>query len=74
MEALIALAMGFLVGYWLDGKYGTTPRYFLIGTAIGFVSFSVRLVRLGRKLGSESEDGQAEDSREASERGDESDD
>lgn len=69
MEALIALAMGFLVGYWLDGKYGTSPRYFLIGTAIGFASFSIRLVRLGRRLGT-----QADDSEDASERGDESDD
>jgi F0F1-type ATP synthase assembly protein I len=36
------------VGYWLDGYFDTAPALLLIGTAFGFASFSVRLIRLGR--------------------------
>jgi len=47
-EAVIALLIAALVGYWLDGYFDTTPWLLLIGTAIGFASFTVRLIRLGR--------------------------
>jgi len=47
-EAVIAqlIAVGF--GYWLDGYFDTAPWFLLIGAAIGFASFTVRLIRLGR--------------------------
>ncbi len=47
-EAVIALLIAVGLGYWLDGYFGTTPVLLLIGTAIGFASFTVRLLRLGR--------------------------
>jgi len=47
-EAVIALLIAAGLGYWLDGYFDTTPWLLLIGTAIGFASFSVRLIRLGR--------------------------
>ena len=25
-------------GHWLDGRYGTTPRYFLIGAGVGLLA------------------------------------
>jgi F0F1-type ATP synthase assembly protein I len=47
-EAVIALLVAVFVGYWLDGYFDTTPVFLLIGFAVGFASFTVRLVRLGR--------------------------
>jgi len=47
-EAVIALLIAAGFGYWLDGRLDTAPWLLLIGTAIGFASFTVRLVRLGR--------------------------
>ena len=47
-EAVIALLIAAGFGYWLDGYFDTAPVLLLIGTAIGFASFTVRLIRLGR--------------------------
>ena len=47
-EAVIALLIAIGLGYWLDGYFDTAPWLLLIGTAIGFASFTVRLMRLGR--------------------------
>ncbi len=47
-EAVIALLIAVGFGYWLDGYFDTAPWLLLIGTAIGFASFTVRLMRLGR--------------------------
>ncbi len=47
-EAVIAILVAALFGYWLDGYFDTAPVFLLIGSAIGFASFTVRLIRLGR--------------------------
>ena len=47
-EAVIALLIAIGLGYWMDGYFDTAPWLLLIGTAIGFASFTVRLIRLGR--------------------------
>ena len=47
------------IGAWADSSFGTGPRYLLIGTAIGFASFVLRLMKLGKQLealGSEDSD------------------
>ena len=49
-EAVIAILIAAGLGYWADRHFGTTPRYLLIGTVIGFASFVLRLLRLGRRL------------------------
>ena len=55
-EAVIALLIASGFGYWLDGYFDTAPWLLLIGTAIGFASFTVRLIRLGRWMKNESSD------------------
>ena len=55
-EAVIALLIAVGFGYWLDGYFDTAPWLLLIGTAIGFASFTVRLIRLGRWMRDESPD------------------
>jgi len=47
-EAVIALLIAIGLGYWMDGYFDTAPWLLLIGTVIGFASFTVRLIRLGR--------------------------
>jgi F0F1-type ATP synthase assembly protein I len=47
-EAVFALLIAAGFGYWLDTVFETAPILLLIGIAIGFASFTVRLVRLGR--------------------------
>ena len=55
-EAVIALLIAAGFGYWLDGYFDTAPWLLLIGTAIGFASFTVRLIRLGRWMRHEDPD------------------
>ena len=59
-EAVIALLIAAGFGYWLDGYFDTTPWLLLIGTAIGFASFTVRLTRLGRWMKGENSSDNAE--------------
>jgi F0F1-type ATP synthase assembly protein I len=59
-EAVIALLIAIVFGYWLDGVFDTAPVLLLVGTAIGFASFTVRLIRLGRWMKSADSDGSSE--------------
>jgi F0F1-type ATP synthase assembly protein I len=34
----------------LDGRFDTSPILLLLGAAVGFAAFVLRLVRLGRQL------------------------
>ncbi len=49
-EAVIAILVCAGIGLWIDGRYDTSPWGLLIGTAIGFTSFVIRLLRLGKRL------------------------
>ena len=63
-EAVFALLITAGFGYWLDGYFDTAPWLLLIGTAIGFASFTLRLIRLGRwmKGGESGESDESEES------------
>ena len=50
LEAVMAILIAAGIGYWADQRFETSPRYLLIGVAVGFASFVLRLVRLGRRL------------------------
>lgn len=47
MEAVFAIAIATLAGWWIDRRYGTEPFGVLIGATIGFAAFVLRLYRLG---------------------------
>jgi F0F1-type ATP synthase assembly protein I len=59
-EAVIALLIAVGFGYWLDGYFDTAPWLLLVGAAIGFASFTVRLMRLGRWVKGENSGDSAE--------------
>lgn len=50
LEAVLALVIMTVLGAWADSRFDTAPVLFLIGLAIGFGSFTLRLVRLLRQL------------------------
>ena len=60
-EAVISILVGAGIGYWADEHFDTSPRYLLIGTVVGFASFVLRLVRLGRQLQEGGPEGDRED-------------
>jgi F0F1-type ATP synthase assembly protein I len=49
-ESVFAILIAAVIGDLADDHFGTSPRYLLIGFAIGFCSFVLRLVKLGRRL------------------------
>ena len=49
-EAVFAIPIAAVAGYWLDGRFDKSPIFLFLGTAIGFAAFVLRLVRLGRQL------------------------
>ena len=49
-EAVFAILIAAGIGYWLDGRLDSAPTFLLIGIAVGFAAFTVRLVRLGREV------------------------
>ena len=48
-EAVVAILIASGIGYWVDSRYDTSPWGLLLGTALGFASFVIRLLRLGRQ-------------------------
>jgi hypothetical protein len=58
-EAVGALLISMLAGYWIDQRYESEPIGLLVGAAFGFAAFVLRLVRLGRKLQGDLETGDA---------------
>lgn len=49
-EAVGSILVATGLGYWFDHHYETTPIGVLVGAAIGFAAFALRLFRLGRQL------------------------
>jgi F0F1-type ATP synthase assembly protein I len=49
-EAVAAIPISTGLGYWLDGRFDTSPYLLILGAAVGFAAFVTRLLRLGRQL------------------------
>ena len=50
LEAVFAILIAGGLGYWADSHWGTSPWGLLVGFVVGFGSFVLRLIRLGRQL------------------------
>jgi F0F1-type ATP synthase assembly protein I len=46
LEAVLAVVIASLFGYWVDGRLGTSPAFMLVGLVLGFAAFCLRLFRL----------------------------
>ncbi len=60
-EAVFAILVAAGIGTWADNRFDTTPRYLLIGIAIGFCSFVIRLLRIGREMNAANDAGEPDD-------------
>ena len=49
-EAVLAIPITIGIGYWVDDRFDSSPLFLILGAAIGFTAFVVRLFRLGRRL------------------------
>jgi F0F1-type ATP synthase assembly protein I len=49
-EAVGAVLVACGVGYWIDGRWETSPWGVVIGAILGFAAMVLRLVRLGKEL------------------------
>ena len=49
-ESVFSILIGAGSGYWADQYFETAPRFLLVGLAIGFGAFVLRLWKLGIKL------------------------
>ena len=45
-----AMVVPTAVGYWLDGKWGTSPWLVLVGACFGFATAMLDIVRLAKRL------------------------
>lgn len=57
LEAVFAILIGTGIGYLADRSFGTSPALLLLGVALGFAAFVLRLWRLGRELNQPDESG-----------------
>jgi len=49
LEAVLAIVISAGAGAWADQRFGTAPRWLILGTCLGFAAFVLRLFRM-RKL------------------------
>ncbi len=65
IELAIGIVGGYLVGAWLDTRYGTAPYLMLLmvslGTATGFISLAHTTARISRQLEASDDDDGRED-------------
>ncbi|MCS7208692.1 MAG: AtpZ/AtpI family protein, partial [Fimbriimonadales bacterium] len=47
------IILGALVGYWLDGQFGTAPTWTMILTLLGMAAGLMQLIRIANKLNRE---------------------
>ena len=59
-EAVMALLIAAGIGLWADTRLETSPLYLFIGIFVGFGSFVLRLLKLGRQLQEAKTDGSDE--------------
>jgi len=56
IELVIIFALWMLLGWWLDGRWGTSPALMLTGAVVGFGLGMYRLIRDAQRAFRESND------------------
>lgn len=69
LQLAISVVAFFFLGYWLDGRCGTTPWLtiagLVIGTAGGFIKFFRTAMQLSRKADREAQESRRREERES---------
>ena len=50
MEMAVGVGLGYAVGYWLDKRYGWSPRGVLVGTMLGLAAGMYMLIRTAIRM------------------------
>ena len=50
IEAAFAVVIATGIGYWADERFGTSPRWLIVGAIVGFGALVLRLARMGKLL------------------------
>jgi len=45
----VTVALALAAGYWVDGRLGTKPLFFLVGAALGVAGALLQIYKLGRR-------------------------
>jgi F0F1-type ATP synthase assembly protein I len=48
IEAVFSIVIATGIGYWADTRYGTSPRWLIVGAIVGFGAFVLRLARMAK--------------------------
>lgn len=48
MESVFAIVIATGIGYWADTRFGTSPRWLIVGAIVGFAAFVLRLARMAK--------------------------
>jgi F0F1-type ATP synthase assembly protein I len=56
LEAVFAIPIAGGLGYWADSRFGTDPVLLIVGLALGFATFVVRLARMRRLVEEQSKE------------------
>ena len=60
LEAVFAIPIAGGLGYWADREFGTDPMLLIVGLALGFATFVVRLSRMRGLVEEQSKEGRDE--------------
>jgi len=63
MEAVFAILVAVGIGFFVDRTFETFPAFLLLGVALGFTAFVLRLWRLGREINKPEGSGETESKR-----------
>lgn len=55
LEVLLSVLFGFLIGRWLDGKFGTEPYIAVVGFFFGLAAAARFLMRAAKRMKHETE-------------------
>lgn len=50
MESVFAIVIATGIGYWADDRFGTEPRWLIVGAIVGFAAFVLRLARMAKLI------------------------
>lgn len=50
IESVFAIVIAAGLGYWADSHFGTSPRWLVVGSIVGFGAFVLRLARMARLI------------------------
>jgi F0F1-type ATP synthase assembly protein I len=53
LETAVGVSLGYLIGHWLDGKFGWTPWGVLVGTMAGVAGGMYLLIKEGIRMNRE---------------------